>query len=112
MTLLRVKEKAACNVRRCELKACLHRCQPAEKTPRQSRVIDQDNPPSFGNHERYIANRSGFDNEPAVTKKGPRAAPWRNPDRRSYFPAASAASGPPAPWASEIRAFLPRSPRR
>jgi hypothetical protein len=45
-------------------KACLHRCrQPAEESPRQSRVVDQDNPLSFGNHDGYIANHTTLDNE-------------------------------------------------
>jgi hypothetical protein len=56
-------------------KACLHRCrQPAEKAPRQSRVVDEDNPLSFGNHGGYIANHSAADNEWAGKEKGP---PWR-----------------------------------
>jgi len=45
-------------------KASLHCCrQPAEEPPRQSRVVDQDNPLSFGNHDGYIANHSAADNE-------------------------------------------------
>jgi hypothetical protein len=74
MTLLRVKGIAACKRSALPFKSRLYRCQPAEKSPRQPRVIDQDNPLSYGNHDGYIANRSGFDNEPAVNKKGPHAA--------------------------------------
>jgi len=48
----------------------LHRRQPAEETPRQPRVVDQDNSLSFRNHGRYIANRPGFDNEAAGKEKG------------------------------------------
>jgi len=33
-------------------------------------VIDQDNALSFGSHEGYIANRSGFDNELTGHEKG------------------------------------------
>jgi hypothetical protein len=41
----------------------LHCRQPAEKAPRQSRVVDEDNPLSFKDHARYIANRFRLDNE-------------------------------------------------
>jgi len=78
-------------------------------------VVDQDNSLSFRNHEGYIANRSGFDNEgSAYEKRGRHAAPLFFPE---YLPSyslapAPAASGPAAPCASEMRAFLPRNPRR
>ena len=53
-------------------KACLHRGrQTAEEPPRQSRVVGEDNPLSFGNHVGYIANPSAADNEWAVKEKGP-----------------------------------------
>ena len=39
-------------------------------------MIGQDNPLSFGNHEGYIANRSGFDNEAARHEKGPPSGPF------------------------------------
>jgi hypothetical protein len=56
--------KTACGrPMRTRSKACLHRCQPAKEPPRQSRVVDQDNPLSFGNHGAYIANHSARDNE-------------------------------------------------
>ncbi len=94
--------------------SCLHRREPAEKTPRQPRVVDQDNPLSSGNHAGYIANRSGFDNEAGTHAKGADKRPL--PDVRATRDysraAASAPSGPAAPWASEMRAFLPRNPRR
>jgi hypothetical protein len=63
----------ACTRRmRTRLKACLHRCrQPAEKPPRQSRVVDQDNPLSFGNHVGYIANHPAADKRMAGKEKGP-----------------------------------------
>jgi hypothetical protein len=56
-------------------KTCLHRCrQPAEKAPRQSRVVDEDNPLSFGNHAGYIANRPAADNECRPKKRAAAAA--------------------------------------
>jgi hypothetical protein len=78
MTFAQSKGKAVCKLPALpgRSKACLYRCQPAEKSPRQPGVIDQDNPLSSGNHGRYIANRSGFDNEPPVEKKGPHPAPF------------------------------------
>jgi hypothetical protein len=58
-------------------KACLHRGrQPAEEAPRQSRVVDKDNPLSFGNHARYIANHSAADNEWRGKEKGPPLQPF------------------------------------
>jgi len=65
MALLRVKGKRLASVRHkpAGSKSRLYRCQPTEKPPRQPRVVDQDNSLSFRNHEGYIANRSGFDNE-------------------------------------------------
>jgi hypothetical protein len=56
-------------------KSRLHCRQPTEKLPRQSRVVGQDNPLSFENHSRYIANRFGFDNEASTKKKGPHCGP-------------------------------------
>jgi hypothetical protein len=45
-------------------KACLYRSrQSAEESPRQSRVVDEDNPLSSGNHVGYIANHPAADNE-------------------------------------------------
>jgi hypothetical protein len=72
MTLLRGKGQA---VRKRPVlpgrsKPRLHRRQPAEKPPRQPRVVDQDNSLSFGNHGGYIANQPGFDNESGVHEKG------------------------------------------
>ena len=76
-------------------------------------MVDQDNPLSFGNHAGYIANCSRFDNERPPMKKGPTCGPlMRLCIGSRYSCAASAPSGPLAPCASEIRAFLPRSPRR
>jgi len=69
-----LKEKSACN-QRGRLKSRLHGCQPAEKSPGQPPVIDQDDPLSSGNHERYIANRSAFDNETADRTKGAACGP-------------------------------------
>jgi hypothetical protein len=56
----------------------LYRCrQPAEKSPRQSRVVDEDNPLSFGNHGGYIANHSAAYNElDRQRKKAAVAAPF------------------------------------
>jgi hypothetical protein len=63
-TLLRENKQRLAGVQQTRSKACLHRRrQPAEKPPRQSRVIDQNNPLSFGNHVGYIANHSAVDNE-------------------------------------------------
>jgi len=59
-------------------KSCLHRRQPAEKSPRQSRVVGKNNPLSFGDHAGYISNQAGFDNELADVKKGPCPAPLRS----------------------------------
>jgi hypothetical protein len=73
-------------------------------------VVDQDNPLRFENHDRYIANQPGFDNETAGKVKRAAAAALCVRDRPRYSLAAP--SVPPALWASEIRAFLPRSPRR
>ena len=56
-------------------KSRLHRCQPTEKAARQPCVVGQDNPLSFENHRRYIANRFGFDNEASTKKKGPHCGP-------------------------------------
>jgi hypothetical protein len=56
-------------------KSRLHCRQPAEKPPRQPRVVDQDNSLSFRNHEGYIANRSGFDNAGSAHKKRGRMRP-------------------------------------
>ena len=58
-------------------KARLHRGrQAAEEPPRQSRVVDQDNPPSFGNHVGYIANHPAADNEWRAKKKGRHSGPF------------------------------------
>lgn len=38
-------------------------------------MVGQNNPLSPENHSRYITNRSGFDNEAAARKKGPRGGP-------------------------------------
>ena len=116
--LLRLKGKAACKRPASPAggrsKPRLHRRQPAEKPPRQPRMIGEDDPLSFGNHGGYIANRSGFDNERATKKKGPTCGPFMHCGHAATYSlaAASAASGPVAPCASEMRAFLPRSPRR
>jgi len=77
MTLLRGKQEA---VRKRPVlpgrsKPSLHCRQPAEKPPRQPRVVDQDNLLSSGNHEGYIANQPGFDNEGSVHEKGPTCGP-------------------------------------
>jgi len=57
-------------------KSRLHYRQPAEKPPRQPRVVDQDNSLSSGNHEGYIANRSGFDNAGNAHNKGAACDPF------------------------------------
>jgi hypothetical protein len=68
---------AACTRRtRTRSKACLHRRQPAEKPPRQSCVVDQNNPLSFGNHVSYIVDHSAADNEWAGKEKGPPQRPF------------------------------------
>ena len=51
------------------------RRQPAEKPPRQPRVVDEDNPLSSGNHGGYIAIHPASDNERAGKKKGRRSGP-------------------------------------
>jgi hypothetical protein len=47
-------------------KADLNRRQPAEKAPGQPGVVGQNDALSYGNHEGYIANRPGGDNEAAA----------------------------------------------
>ena len=58
----------------------LHGSQPAEESPRQPRVIAEDDPVRFGNHAIYIAAYGLFDNEPkmraAHAKKGPKFGPF------------------------------------
>jgi hypothetical protein len=76
-------------------------------------MVDENNPLSFGNHVGYIANPPAADNEWTGKEKGPLWRPF-HPEQPEYYSlaAASAPSVPLVPWASEIRAFLPRSPRR
>jgi hypothetical protein len=58
-------------------KARLHRGrQAAEEPPRQSRVVNEDNPLSYGNHTRYIANHAAADNERSGKEKGPLQRPF------------------------------------
>src|SRR6476469_8497675 len=68
--------------------------EPPEKAPGQPGMIGEDDPLSLGNHGRYIAACARRHNERAI----------------SYSALAAAASG--AACASEMRAFLPRRPRR
>src|SRR5690348_12154043 len=74
-SLLSVKGKAACKRPAWpeRSKSRLHRCQPAEKPPRQPGVIDQDDALSLGNHDVYIATYAASDNE---MKKGPVCGPF------------------------------------
>ncbi len=58
----------------------LHGRQPSEETPRQPRVVGQNDAPSFRNHGRYIALQ-------AAKEKGPRARPFLRctPNSRNLF---------------------------
>ena len=76
-------------------------------------MVGENDPFSLGNHGRYIAIREGRDNEDDIDEKGAASGPlMTRGTAAAYSFAASAPSGQPAPEASEMRAFLPRRPRR
>jgi hypothetical protein len=86
--------------------------QPPEEAPRQPHMVGENDPVSLGNHGRYIAIREGGDNEDDIDEKGAASGPLMSRGMAVAYSFASAVSGPAAPEASEMRAFLPRRPRR